>query len=385
MGIMGRTRAVALAGSVAALAILAAPAQATVYASTVIASGLDNPRGLAFGPDGALYIAEAGALNPGGPTVVGAEGEAAFGTSGAITRLFEGTQTRTVTGLPSLTNAAGTASGPQDVAFYNGVGYFVVGLGNNPAVRTNELGSAPEAANLASLYSFDGGAVTKIADLGSYEAAFNPTGDQVDSNPYHLTAGPSGLLVVDAGGNSLLSVTDAGTISAVSTFADIGYDAVPTGVSVGPDGAFYVGQLTGFPFPPGGANVFRIDPTTNTQSVFATGFTNITDLAWGADGSLYVLQFTDAGLLNGGTGSIQKLNGDGTFSLIYGGLAAPTGLEIGADGAFYVTQFSASAGIGQVLRIAAVPEPASWAMMVAGFGLLGCALRRRRVTVRLIG
>lgn len=99
MGIMGRTRAVALAGSVGALAILAAPAQATVYASTVIASGLDNPRGLAFGPDGALYIAEAGALNPGGPTVVGAEGEAAFGTSGAITRLFEGTQTRTTVRL----------------------------------------------------------------------------------------------------------------------------------------------------------------------------------------------------------------------------------------------------------------------------------------------
>ena len=30
--------------------------------------------------------------------------------------------------------------------------------------------------------------------------------------------------------------------------------------------------------------------------------------------------------------------------------------------------------------IAAVPEPATWAMMIAGFGLVGGALRRRRVT-----
>jgi hypothetical protein len=31
---------------------------------------------------------------------------------------------------------------------------------------------------------------------------------------------------------------------------------------------------------------------------------------------------------------------------------------------------------------AAVPEPASWAMLIAGFGLTGGALRRRRVSVR---
>jgi hypothetical protein len=34
--------------------------------------------------------------------------------------------------------------------------------------------------------------------------------------------------------------------------------AVPTSVAVAPDGAYYVGQLTGFPFPVGGARVFRV-------------------------------------------------------------------------------------------------------------------------------
>lgn len=31
---------------------------------------------------------------------------------------------------------------------------------------------------------------------------------------------------------------------------------------------------------------------------------------------------------------------------------------------------------------AALPEPASWAMMIAGFGAIGCAMRRRKIPVR---
>ena len=34
------------------------------------------------------------------------------------------------------------------------------------------------------------------------------------------------------------------------------------------------------------------------------------------------------------------------------------------------------------LDVASVPEPATWAMMIGGFGLAGAALRRRRATVR---
>jgi hypothetical protein len=52
--------------------------------------------------------------------------------------------------------------------------------------------------------------------------------------------------------------------------------AVPTSVVKGPDGAYYVGQLTGFPFPVGGANVFRVVPGHDPE-VFAGGFTYITN------------------------------------------------------------------------------------------------------------
>ena len=48
---------------------------------------------------------------------------------------------------------------------------------------------------------------------------------------------------------------------------DVPMQAVPTGVVRGPDGAIYVSQLTGFPFPIGGARIFRIDPQGEWEQV----------------------------------------------------------------------------------------------------------------------
>ncbi|OYQ31016.1 hypothetical protein CHU93_05855 [Sandarakinorhabdus cyanobacteriorum] len=44
---------------------------------------------------------------------------------------------------------------------------------------------------------------------------------------------------------------------------------------------------------------------------------------------------------------------------------------------FYVSSSDSFGGRG-ILTIATVPEPASWAMLIAGFGLTGATLRRRR-------
>src|SRR5919108_5761738 len=107
------TRALRRAGAVAsllALATVAAPAGPASAASPstaagrdqVVARGLNNPRGIAFGPDGALYVAEAGAGGA-GPCLTGPEGEqVCFGSSGAVTRVWRGTQHRVQGGLPSL-------------------------------------------------------------------------------------------------------------------------------------------------------------------------------------------------------------------------------------------------------------------------------------------
>lgn len=45
---------------VSALITLAGVSPANSQTVSVVMSGLDNPRGLAFGPEGALYVVEAG-------------------------------------------------------------------------------------------------------------------------------------------------------------------------------------------------------------------------------------------------------------------------------------------------------------------------------------
>lgn len=62
-------------------------------------------------------------------------------------------------------------------------------------------------------------------------------------------------------------------------------------------GDYYVGQLTGFPFTVGAANVYRVPKEGGTPEVVASGFTHIVDLAFGPDGSLYVLEIARNGLL----------------------------------------------------------------------------------------
>ena len=85
--------------------------------------------------------------------------------------------------------------------------------------------------------------------------------------------------------------------------------AVPTSIAKGPDGQYYVSQLTGFPFPVGGANVYRVNPRTGEKSVFASGFTNIMDLAFGRDGTLYVLEIDHDGLLGAsGDGALYAID-----------------------------------------------------------------------------
>src|SRR5262245_16079774 len=94
------------------VAVCALTLPAAVSASTItqVMSGLDNPRGLAFGPEGGLYVAEAGRGGPAAGQCWTSPrpdlGERCYGATGAISRYWHGTQARVVTGLPSLENPA---------------------------------------------------------------------------------------------------------------------------------------------------------------------------------------------------------------------------------------------------------------------------------------
>lgn len=354
---------------------IAAPALADSGDITVIASGLNNPRGLNFGPDGGLYVAEAGSGGA-GPCAPGPEGLRCYGASSSITRidLRSGGQAQVATGIPSLAGVDGSfATGAHDISFQGlGGAFFTIGFGGDPRNREVQFGTAGAGFDQLSR-AVPSGNWRNLNDLGEYEVAANPTGDEVDSNPYGILALPGKQIVADAGANALLQIKTNGNISVLATFPNrmvdappflglppgtqIPMDAVPTTVALGPDGYYYVGQLTGFPFPVGGANVYRVPPGGGTPEVYASGLTHIIDIAFGADGSLYVLEIARNGLLGafgGGdwTGALIRVDPDGTQTEIASqGLFAPGGLAIGPDGAFFVTNNSIFSGTGEVLRI----------------------------------
>jgi hypothetical protein len=366
-------RVAVVGAAIAIVLLLPAVAPGSVR---VVARGFDNPRGLDFGPGGSIYVAEAG-RGGGGPCVPGPDGSTmCFGPSGAVTRvdLRRGRATRIVKGLPSLAAPDGSQGiGPSDVFFdARGRGYLTVGLGANPALRGQLPAPGAAAAQLFNLRR--DGRLRGLADLGAFEGAANPDAAQpgaaVDTNPNSVNAsGRRRVVVVDAGGNDVLTVNRRGHISVLGVLpfgmalapnipgvpvppgTPIPVQSVPTSVVRGPDGAYYVGQLTGFPFPRGAAKVWSIVPGSPPR-VFASGFTQITDLAFGRDGSLYVLEIASAPMIGPPSpGALIRVRRNGTRQeLARGRLREPTGLVVDRRNA-YVSNHGASAGLGELVRI----------------------------------
>ncbi len=353
--------------ALAALLSLAGTASAHTPSLEVVASGLDNPRGLEVSRSGSIYVAEAG-RGGAGPCVASPEeeGEVCVGSTGAVTKIWRGGQRRVVTGLPSVAGADGSATGPHDVALNShGSSYVIVGLGGSPETRS---AFGPLGAGLGKLYSFSySGRTRAIADLVAYEAANDPDGEGVDSNPYSVVSQWGKAVVADAGGNDLVSVSRRG-LSTKAVFPsqivpappgipdlppELPAQAVPTSVVSGPGGALYVGQLTGFPFAVGAASVYRVERGEDPE-VVAGGFTNIIDIAFDRRGNLYVLEIAKNGLLSGDpAGALYRVSRKGgpPKLILDQGLEAPGGLAISRWGDIFISNRGTSSGTGEVVRL----------------------------------
>jgi hypothetical protein len=174
-----------------------------------------------------------------------------------------------------------------------------------------------------------------VANLGKFEKTVNPDGGEIDSNPFDLARHGNRVLVADAGGNALLIANQRGRVDWVATLPDevvstqnvkdlvgcpdpppdaeeicqlpdqIPAQGVATSVEIGPDGAYYVTELKGFPAPVGESRVWRIERGTRHAAcdaddpdspctVVADGFTSIVDLNFDAEGVARVVELDEA-------------------------------------------------------------------------------------------
>lgn len=323
---------------------------------TVFASGLNAPRGLKFGPDGYLYVSEAGLggdISTDGlcDQVVAPIGPYFGGNSARILKISRsGNVSTVVDNLPSTRNSIEDRMGVADIEFIGHKLYALLASGgcshgnpNNPAsiLRINNNGSWVMIADLSKWQKHHPTAVIEEDDFepdGSWYSMIN-----VDDDLYAIEPNHGEMVRVNPKNGHIKRVIDFS--------AHFGH-IVPTAMDY--HKGFYAGNLNTFPLTAGSSNIYKVNKNGHV-TVFASGFTAVLGVAFDKKENLYVLETSSVdGFPTPNTGRVVKINHYGGRKVIVDSLFFPTGMTFGPDGAMYISNKGFGPpipGFGEILKV----------------------------------
>lgn len=324
--------------------------------STVFATGLNNPRGLKFGPDNQLYVAEGGIGGMNAATctpVVPPVGPYTGSNDGSrISRISRsGNRTTYVDHLPSSQTSPAQGnliSGVADVAFIGQTMYALLG----GAGCSHGVSGIPNAVIRVSPNK----TWAIVADLSSY-VMNNPAAhvEEEDFEPdgtwYSMISVRGDLYAVEPNHGEVDKISPDGNISRVIDVSAIEGHIVPTALAFN-NGYFYLGNLSTFPAMTQ-SKVYKMNMSGQLVDSIS-GFNAVLGLAFDEVGGMYVLEnFTNNPFPTPGTGDIVRVDPSGARQVIISGLNLPTGMTFGPDNKLYVSEwgFGMPPGGGRILQI----------------------------------
>ena len=336
---------------------------------SVFATGFNNPRGLTFGPDGNLYVAEGGSGGMDTTSdcvqVPGLVGPYSGGYTSRISRVNPTVPDPTTVHqvipvaryLPSSQtqpmpppDGPTLVSGVADVKF---IGDTLYGIEAGAGCSHGLEGTA----NTIFRVNADG-TTTTVADLSAFQQSHpvvNPELDdfEPDGTWYSMVAVHGDLYAVEPNHGEVDRIDPlTGAISRVVDVSATQDHIVPTAIAY--KGNFFLGNLGTFPVTPGTQTVFKLTPSGQLKA-WATGLTTILGIAFDNRDRMYVLETSNlAGAPAPGHGDIVRIDPSGAQTTIVSGLTFPTGMTMGPDGDLWVSNqgFGPTIpGFGQILRI----------------------------------
>ncbi|HEY1680215.1 MAG TPA: ScyD/ScyE family protein [Candidatus Tumulicola sp.] len=329
---------------------------------TVVAANLENPRGIEFGPDGRLYVAEGGL--GGSHSTVGQcrqvpapTGPYLGGFTGRVSAInvMTGARTTIARNLPSNQTAAATGgfvSGVADVTFVHGTLYALIsgaGCSHGLAGTFNSIDSISPS-----------GTAIPIVNLSKFlkthpVAHPDPDDFEPDGTWFSFVAVGHALYAVEPNHGEVDIVRPNGSINRLVDVSATQGHIVPTAlafVSSGfsgdgvKRGQFVLGNLN--TFVPGSqrhAKVFRLTMHGQLDKL-ASGLTAVTGVAVHR-GQIYALEsftgFYAPAPPVAHTGKVVRLARDGSWRTIVSGLSFPTAMTFGDGNTLYIS----NQGFGQ--------------------------------------